>query len=366
MWPRLLALLLVAAGGAGDAARAAGTAGIADTLFAVGPHRGMSYAHAMRHGQGYGSDASARSLRKLKDLGVEWISITPFGFQRDAAAPGFRWFAAGARGAGETDESLQAVTLQAHALGLKVMLKPHIWLRPPQWPGSIEPRSEADWAAWFDAYEEFAVHYAALAQREGMDAFCVGNELAKTTVRQAPWRRVIASARKAYAGPITYGAEGEEVFRVPFWDALDFIGVSAYYPLMSAASPGRAALAEAWQPVADRLRALSARERRRVVFTELGYRSAPFAAWRHWEIEDTSPVDLRAQAEAYEAFFQAVWGQPWFGGVYWWKWFSHPAHSGPASNDFELENKPAEAVVGRHYLRDRRVGAAFDSPQDGR
>jgi hypothetical protein len=209
MWPRLLALLLVAACAAGDAARAGG--GAADTLLAAGPHRGMSYAHAMRPGRGYGSEASAQSLRKLNELGVDWISITPFGFQRDAAAPSFRWFAAGARGAGETDESLRAVTGQAHALGLKVVLKPHIWLRPPQWPGTIELRSEADWAAWFEAYEKFAVHYAALAQREGMDAFCVGNELAKTTVRQAQWRRVIAAARQAYAGPITYGAEAEEV-----------------------------------------------------------------------------------------------------------------------------------------------------------
>ena len=59
------------------------------------------------------------------------------------------------------------------------------------------------------------------------------------------------------------------------------------------------------------------------------------------------------QAEAYEAFFEAVWPQPWFGGVYWWKWFSHPGHSGAGSNDFELENKPAERVVERHYRRPR-------------
>ena len=82
---------------------------------------------------------------------------------------------------------------------------------------------------------------------------------------------------------------------------------------------------------------------RTVVFTELGYRSASYGAWRHWEITDEAPVDLRAQAEAYEAFFLAVWPQPWFGGVYWWKWFSFPGHSGASSNDFELENKPAES-----------------------
>jgi hypothetical protein len=350
MWPRLAVALVIAAAGAGDAARAgAALPPRAADAFAAGPHRGMSYAHAMRAGRGYGSEESARSLRALRDLGVEWVSLTPFGFQRGAAAREFRWFRPLSRGPGETDESLHAATRQAHALGVKVMLKPHIWLRPPLWPGSIEPETEADWRAWFETYERFAVHYATLAREARMDAFCVGNELAKTTVREADWRRVIAAVRREYDGPLTYGAEAEEVFRVPFWDAVDFIGVSAYYPLVNAPSPGREALVAAWQPLVARLGALAAAHRRRVVFTELGYRSARFGAWRHWEIPGDAPVDLRAQAEAYEAFFAAVWPRPWFGGVYWWKWFSHPRHSGPWSNDFELEGKPAEVVVRRHY-----------------
>jgi hypothetical protein len=95
MWPRLFALLLAASCAAGDAARAGVPAGAGATLFADGPHRGMSYAHAMRDGRGYGSEDSARSLQRLADLGVEWITITPFGFQREAAAPGFRWLSRG-------------------------------------------------------------------------------------------------------------------------------------------------------------------------------------------------------------------------------------------------------------------------------
>jgi hypothetical protein len=350
-WPRL-ALLLVAAASAGDAARA-GVVGPDHRTdpFAHGPHRGMSYAHEVRGGRGYGSAESERSLRRLAALGVEWIAVTPFGFQRDARAPAFRSIRSGARGPGETDQSLHAVTRQAHALGIKVMLKPHLWLRPPLWPGSIEMENEADWTAWFATYERFTTRYAALAREAGMDAFCVGNELARTTGREADWRRVIAAARREYAGPLTYGAEAEEVFRVPFWDALDFIGVSAYYPLVDAASPGRPALVAAWQPLVARLSALSARERRRIVFTELGYRSARHGAWRHWEIRDDAPLDLRTQAEAYEAFFEAVWPRAWFGGVYWWKWFSYPGHGGPGSNDFELEGKPAEEVVRRRYAR---------------
>jgi len=309
----------------------------------------MSYAHAMRPGAGYGSGASEQSLRRLQELGVSWISITPFGFQRRPQDATFRWFRATATNFGESDERLVDVTRQAHALGIKVMLKPHLWLRPPDWPGAIEPKGEDGWREWFRTYREFILHYALLARLSGMDALCVGNELEKTTAREREWRDVIATVRAAYPGPITYGAGFEEVFRVRFWDALDFIGVSAYYPLVDERAPGRARLVAAWGPVVDRLAALSSTHGRKIVFTELGYRSADFGAWKQWEIQRSAPVNLAVQADAYGAFFDAVWPRQWMAGVYWWKWFSHPGHSGPGSNDYELENKPAEKIVNMYY-----------------
>jgi hypothetical protein len=309
----------------------------------------MSYAHAMRPGRGYGSEASAESLQRLKELGVTWISITPFGFQRRPQDTTFRWFGGVSTGYGESDERLLGVTRQAHALGLKVMLKPHIWLRPPDWPGSIEPAGEDGWSEWFRTYREFILHYAILARMTGIDALCIGNELEKTTARSREWRSVIAAVRAAYPGPLTYGASFEEVFRVPFWDALDFIGVSAYFPLVDESSPGRARLAAAWTAVADKLAGLSAATGRKVVFTELGYRSADLGAWKQWEVPRGAPVNLALQADAYAAFFDAVWPREWMGGVYWWKWFSYSGHGGPGSNDYELEGKPAEEVVRRFY-----------------
>ena len=38
----------------------------------------MSFAAASPRRGTYGSEASAQSLRKLKDLGVDWISLMPF------------------------------------------------------------------------------------------------------------------------------------------------------------------------------------------------------------------------------------------------------------------------------------------------
>lgn len=301
----------------------------------------MSFAAAHpRHGT-YGTPASAASLRELQSMGVTWISIMPFGFHR--GTPELRF---GGSGVWESDASLIAVTKQAHELGMKVMLKVHVWgrgeLRTESW-------SDAEWRIWFDGYTQMTEHYARIAAQANADAFCIGNEQKTTTHRETEWRRTIGRARELYRGPILYGANFDEVFDVPFWDALDAIGVSGYFPLVADATPQREQLVAAWQPILIRLETLSRKHRKPVIFTEIGYRSADGAAWRQWEIPRDAPLNLEAQRAAYEAFFETVWPQPWVGGAYPWKWFSYLGHSGPASNDFEFEGKPAAEVIRRAY-----------------
>lgn len=302
--------------------------------------RGMSYACAYSRTEDirYGSPASAASLERLRALGVNWISIMPFGFQR--SEPQVRM------GGYETDDSLRGATAQAHALGMKVMLKPHVWIRDEAAMGRW---TDEEWAAWFRDYERFIVHYATLARDAKMDALSIGNELKLSTRFEKEWRAIIAAVRAVYRGPITYGANFDEVFHVGFWDALDWIGVSGYFPLVDEATPSRATLVAAWQPIVEKLGALSAQHRKPVLFTEIGYRSADAPAWRQWEMPRAAAVNLDAQRNAYEAFFEAVWPQPWLAGAYPWKWFSVPDHSHAGDNDFEIENKPAAEVVRRHY-----------------
>ena len=300
----------------------------------------MNYACAFSRTEDvrYGSPASEASLRKLHELGVNWISIMPFGFQR--SEPNVRV------GGYEDDDSLRGATRQAHALGMKALLKPHVWARDEV---AMERWTDEQWQAWFASYEAFITHYAELARDAKMDALSIGNEQKHSTRFESEWRRIIERVRAIYKGPLTYGANFDEVERVAFWDALDWIGVSAYFPLVDAPHPTRAQLVEAWQPVIARMRSLARKYDRQVLFTEIGYRSAEGAAWRQWEIPGNAPVSLAAQTEAYEAFFEAVWPQPWLAGAYPWKWFSGPDHHGPRGNDYDIENKPAEAVVRRNY-----------------
>ncbi len=304
-------------------------------------HRGLSFAAAQPQRGGYGSPQSAQSLRKARELGVEWISVMPFGFH--TGTPALRF---GGERVWESDDSLAAVTKQAHALDMKVMLKLHVWGRAEL---KMEAWGEAEWRAWFDDYGRFVEHYARIARDARMDALCIGNEQKVASSHDREWRALIAKARAIYAGPVTYGANFDEVFEVPFWDALDWIGVSGYFPLVPDATPSREALVAAWQPVLTKLEALSLKHRKPVLFTEIGYRSVDGAAWRQWEIPREAPANLEAQRVAYEAFFETVWPRPWVAGAYPWKWFSYPDHGGTRGNDYDFEGKPTAEVIRRAF-----------------
>ncbi|HEY3053610.1 MAG TPA: hypothetical protein VGK04_09515 [Thermoanaerobaculia bacterium] len=310
--------------------------------------RGMNFAHSLTPQKGYGSPGSLQSLRELSRLGVDAIAIMPFGFQQSSSDTEILWVGHGGRGISETDDRMRAVTRQAHQLGMRVMLKPHIWLRPPDWPGSIDHDSESGWRAWFASYRAFILHYASLAEELKIESLSIGNELVIATKRPSDWRRIIAGVRRVYHGQLTYGANVDEVFDVLFWDALDFIGVSAYFPLTESRSPTIEAMVRGWKPITDRLADLSRRTHRNVVFTELGYRSSDYAAARPWE-HHGGAMNLTLQADAFDAFFRAVWPQPWFGGLYIWKWESYPDHARADDTGFPIEHKPAEGVVRRYF-----------------
>jgi hypothetical protein len=318
---------------------------------AMAKDKGMSYAHALQPNRGYGSEASAASLAELKQLGVDAVSLTPFGFQRGERDTEILWVGnRGGRGGGigETDEVMRAGARQARAAGMRVMLKPHLWLRQPQWPGSIDHATDAEWEAWFAAYTPFVLHYAQLAEELHAETFCIGNELTHSVKQEKLWRRLIAETRTIYHGRLTYGANLDEVYEVPFWDALDAIGISAYFPLSTEDSPSEAALEKGWAPIVVRLGKLSARVKRPVLFTELGYASRDGAAAEPWK-ERGSRLNTEVQAAAYEAFFRAVWPQRWFGGVYFWKWESYPEHDDGTHIAYSIEHKPAAEVVRRYF-----------------
>ena len=336
MNPRHILVGLVLAGVAAFAATPK-----APTAPPAGKMRGVCWEAAGR--------IDAAKLAPLHDLGVDWISQTPFGWAPSLTSPTIR-FGPDAGMWGETDDGLVATAAWARALGIKTLLKPHLWVRHGEWQGDIAMSSDAAWAQWFASYEEFILHYARLAEANGFDALAVGTELGKTTVRTAEWKRIVARVREVYHGKLTYCANwNDEPGRVGFWDDLDFVGVQAYYPLATVDRPTKRQIESAWEPVAVSLAALSKRTGKQIVFTEIGFKSHEGSLKEPWQWDAHGAVDLALQRDAYAATFETFWRQPWFGGIFVWKWHPMPRREGRDERDFTPQGKPALSVIKAYY-----------------
>ncbi len=292
---------------------------------------------------------------------VSWIVQTPFGWQNQLNSPAIRMATGGRVMWAERDAGLETTTRLAKQFGIKILLKPHIWLRRSsagKWRSDIEMDSEADWQSWFSDYRTFILHYAKLSQKNDIEALCIGTELHQTAVkREKEWREIIAEIRQVYDGKLTYAANWYKAFEeIKFWDELDFIGIQAYFPLTKKQNPTLEELKKGWQPHVESIERVSRKYGKPVLFTEIGYRSDANAAIKPWEWparrsrEIASTEDLKTQGICYEAFFQTFWGKNWYAGAYFWTWFPK-RRSATANQDkrFTPQGKPAEKVMAKWY-----------------
>lgn len=135
-----------------------------------------------------------------------------------------------------TKEGLKRLVDKARELNLNVILKPMLDCRNGTWRGHInffdkDVPCEPKWSEWFKAYTEFQVYYAKIAQELNVDMVCIACEMVQTQRRETDWRACIAEIRKHYSGPLTWNCDKYQEDEVHFWDALDVISASGYYPI---------------------------------------------------------------------------------------------------------------------------------------
>ena len=293
--------------------------------------RGICLAHSWQGAgtKGYGTAASAQTLDWMVGLGTTDVSLTPFGWMGslgDSEIKGEHRDAAQMPEGGETGARLEAVTAQARARGLRVMLKPHLWVKGGAWRGDIVP---GDWRRWWAQYEEFLLYYARMAQRLGIERLVVGVELVQALgTKPEAFLKVIASVRRVYAGQITYSANWDESVPVEIWQALDAIGVQFYPPLSATdPSPSEALLRLAIARHLEPWRELAQRTGKPLWMTEVGYKSAATSVTEPFGWPERLPQALRAsdeaiQERAYGALFHELAQAPEVQAVYLWKVFT--------------------------------------------
>ncbi len=293
-----------------------------------------------------GEEASDETLKYLKELGVRHLSImiiwTQETIKENVILPDPKDT--------PNDQALIHAINNAHGLGMKVMLKPHVDVKGGQWRGDIIPSKE-----WFDSYRDYLIYYALLAGQYNVESICIGTELVNTTSSEweGYWRDIIREVRKIYPGRLVYGANWNEYKTVGFWDDLDFIGISAYFPLTIKKDPAKEELITAWRENCENIEKwLSSKGLHKpVVFTEVGYSSADGTNTKPWSVFSNISeefVDQEEQADSLEAMLTVCPGYPWFKGFYWWNFFPQERWS-PLG--YTIRGKIAEEVFSEWLER---------------
>ena len=337
-WPGILALLMTSALSIGDA-NSGSPEPQADVV------RGITIS-CQSYGPEWGSPGFADELTELGELGANWVAIHPYArIQADGSV-----FDRHAEGA--LPDWLSSPVQTARERGMKLLIKPHLayWGSPFSWRGAIDFPKPEERARFFKTYAEWIV---SLAERIGpVDAFAVGTELDRLIEDEEPWRRLIADVRTVTDAKLIYAANWTDYTRVPFWDALDAIGVQAYFPLaeegLETVDEGQ--LLAGWERVLPELRELHERTGKPVVFTELGYNLSLAAASRPWDYPRAGPGEVKAATELQTRCLRVSLRviereRAWLRGAFLWKWFVGAA---PHAN-FLLDTPDVRAVLASEW-----------------
>ncbi len=318
-----------------------------DLYMQDGKHRGMHV---------FNLRDDATDLAQLKTNNFEWITVVPYIGQEVHNKPPIRASSALASDSSSFDWITQYADLAA-PYNFRLMVKPHIWLSSSQggtWRSDIAMESEAAWDVWFTYYTRYLLALATVAEDIGADMFCIGTELHSAVMAKPDrWRALIAQIRQVYSGNLTYAANwSDDLETIPFWDALDYIGIQAYFPVAEVKHPTLAEIETGWQTQAGRLERLAHQYNKPILFTEIGYRSTASAALTPWEWTSARdffrPISHETQALAYTAFFNVVWEQPWFAGAHLWQWSANSSKDGKNSG-FSVAGKPALNVIAKGF-----------------
>jgi len=333
---------------------------------AVPVHRGMTFGYYARNGF-YSSQAARDHVDKMAALGIEWVCVVCIVLQDTFASTRmYRDFQVT-----PGDDELLDIADYIHAKGLKVQLRPMLecWDGAQRmqinFPGEreiIPGKPMNHWRKWFDSMRERTLHYGRVAERAGCEAFGLDSELDYTVKQNAYWKEVVAAARSVYHGHLTSGHTRavnflEEMRKPDHWfHDIDSVGVSFYHPVAEGPGATLEQMRERLRPYLDQYREVAAVYGKPFYFAECGCCSTAGATVKPHGWDNPGGYDGEEQARYLEAVLDTFWAEPWWMGLYWWKW--EEQNDRPWLRDdprgdkgFPVDGKPAAEVMKRWYAR---------------
>ena len=252
------------------------------------------------------------------------------------------------------------------------------------WQSNTDAGVIGDERAWFNSYTKFAVFYAQLAKQLNMPMLIIGQDLyniafdsadtntnaTKTAKlglggdagvkcfgrRDCEWRHIISAIRNPqyvalgghghltggnYSGVLTFastvttnqGSVLPEWQAITWWDALDVIGIDAFFPLTNAQDNSTSTLVDAWNgaapsvavstPAPNYVKQLSveaATYGKQILFTGAGYETISSSNQTPGTTKlpaSTTPPDNIEQANDMESLVKVFTNETWWLGVIW-------------------------------------------------
>ncbi|BCN30091.1 glycoside hydrolase family 113 [Anaeromicropila herbilytica] len=302
--------------------------------------KGYTFAPFSKKGSYQGEEAYA-SLELLKNrTGINFIILVPNGLQDTPQSEEICYTS----NATVSDEELIDMIKYAKKIGLRVALKPTVNCKNGTWRAHInffdeEVPCEPKWSKWFVSYTDFQLHYAKIAEETGCEMFIAGCEMVMSEHREEEWRNVISEIRGVYHGLVSYNTDKYQEHNVKWWDAVDVISSSGYYPISD------------WEKELDRIERVVNLYKKPFFFAEAGCMSVTGSknVPNDWSIR--GDIDLEGQAEWYERMFQTCSNRQWVSGYAIWSWSIKLYHEKNAmkNGSYEVYGKPAEIVIKKYY-----------------
>ncbi len=298
---------------------------------------------------GYGTARGRAALAEARTMGATWVAVTPFGRVWDLEGEGLDLtFEADVEQ--NTRDVARAID-DAHALGLHVLLVPHLWVETGGWRALIHPDDDEGWARWAARYRTFLLHWARVAETHGVEMLSAGVELRRwvTTRHAHHFVSLLGELRSHYSGLVTYSANWDDVEYTTILGELDVIGVNAFFPLTHKEDANIHDLILGGEQVASDLQAIAQQWGKPVMLAEMGYTTRKDPALKPWlwpDSMDEVVIDQRAQAMAYGALLAPLSKIPECAGFFVWRTYADPGDvSQEAEWGFSPRGKLAELVL---------------------
>jgi hypothetical protein len=290
--------------------------------------------------------AEAReSLLQMKErTGADFVIFAPAGVQATSHSEEIDYTGDMTLG----DQELIDIILFAKSIGLRVAIKPTVNCLDQTWRAfinffDIEVHCEPKWSNWFCSYTAFQLHFAEIAEKTGCEMFIAGCEMVMTERRESEWRKLIADIRGVFTGLVSYNTDKYQEGHVNWWDCVDVISSSGYYPITD------------WDRELDRIEAIVKQYNKPFFFAETGCMSATGSSKVPNDWNCSGDANPEEQAQWYQVMFEKSSARDWVGGYGLWDWAWRRYHIEDADKDrgYNIYGKSAEVVVKENFTKQR-------------